>query len=395
MKLTQKTLPTLVLPAGKSETIIFDEDLPGFGLRIREGGARSWIYQFKLGRRNWRVTLGNAIALSPALARKTAVEMHAQVRLGKDPAGQKLENRDRAIETMAASLQAYLAVQRSRLRPRSYAETDRHLSKHCKPLHNLQLAKIDRRVIATLISAIATHNGLAAANRTRSSLSAFFSWCMGEGLLDLNPVIGTNRQEETSRDRVLSDDELKIIWNATADGSDYSSIVRLLLLTGCRATEIGSLSFSEISDNQITLPPKRTKNGRQHIIPIVPAVQDILNARPRGDGFVFGRRGFTRWSFNKRALDQRIADSGGELAHWVIHDLRRSAATKMAEMGVAPHIVEAILNHVGGHKAGVSGVYNRAGYEPQKRIALQKWTTHVAALISGVPEASSVVKLRA
>ena len=109
---------------------------------------------------------------------------------------------------------------------------------------------------------------------------------MGEGLLDLNPVIGTNRQEETSRDRVLSDDELKIIWNATADGSDYSSIVRLLLLTGCRATEIGSLSFSEISDNQITLPPKRTKNGRQHIIPIVPAVQDILNARPRGDGFV-------------------------------------------------------------------------------------------------------------
>jgi hypothetical protein len=144
MNLTQKTVATFELPAGKSEMIVFDDDLPGFGLRLRHGGARTWIYQFKLGVQHRRITIGNAVALPAAQARKTATELHAMVRLGRDPAGEKAEGRARAAETVAAALKNYLPHQQSRLKPRSYVEIERHLLKHCKPLHGLRLGKSGR-----------------------------------------------------------------------------------------------------------------------------------------------------------------------------------------------------------------------------------------------------------
>lgn len=319
------------------------------------------------------------------------------VRLGRDPAGEKIEGRARAAETMVAALQSFLAYQRGHLKPRSYVEAERHLLKHCKPLHGLQLAKIDRRTIAATISAIASKSGPVAANRCRASLSAFFAWAMREGLLDSNPVIGTNLQPEKSRSRVLSDDELKLIWNALGP-DDYSAVVRLLMLTGQRADEIGALRWSEIVGDRVVLPPPRVKNGREQIIPITPAVQAILDSRQRreDDDFVFGRRHgrpFSGWGCCKSALDQRISATGVKLAHWTHHDLRRSTATWMAESGTAPHIIEAVLNHVGGHKSGVAGIYNRASYEPQKRIALEKWADHIEALIGG-KRSAAIVQLR-
>ena len=152
MKLTQKAVAALALPAGKNETIIFDEDLAGFGLRVRQGGSRVWIFQYKIGRQHRRVTLGNATALSPARAREAATEMHAKVRLGFDPAGEKSEGRVRAAETLGAVVQSYLTYQSGHLRRRSYTEVERHLLRYCKSLHGLQLQKIDRRAVATCIA---------------------------------------------------------------------------------------------------------------------------------------------------------------------------------------------------------------------------------------------------
>ena len=133
------------------------------------------------------------------------------------------------------------------------------------------------------------------------------------------------------------------------------------------------------------------------VLPIAPAVQSILAGRERleDEEFVFGRRKgrpFRGWGVCKEALDKRISDAGAKLEHWTHHDLRRTMATRMAESGTAPHIIEAILNHVSGHKAGVAGIYNRASYEPQKRIALEKWAEHVEALVRGKRPAK-VVKL--
>src|SRR5262249_1978120 len=151
---------------------------------------------------------------------------------------------------------------------------------------------------------------------------------------------------------------------------------RLLLLTGCRADEIGSLSWAEVFGDKIVLPGTRTKNGRDHIVPLSGLAQSIIAARPRmfGSEFVFGRgdngRGFTGWSSTKVLLDARIKAAGAKVKPWTNHDVRRSVATLMAESGVAPHIVEAVLNHVSGHKHGVAGIYNRASYENEKRAAL-------------------------
>jgi integrase len=390
MRFTQKVITDLDLPAGKSETIIFDDDLPGFGLRIRAGGKRTWIYQYKIGNQNRRITLGAATALSLANARATAIKIHAQVRLGRDPSVEKAEAQARASDTVAAALQSYLTYQRTRLRPRSYVEVERYLMRHGRPLHTMQLDKVDRRAIAAEISAAAVKSGAVTANRMRASLSAFFAWCIGEGLLDLNPVIGTNRQEESSRTRVLTDDELKSIWNALGS-DDYSTVVKLLMLTGQRADEIAALRWSEIVGDQIVLPESRTKNGRQHVIPMSSSVQAILDGRAHNDEFVFGRRHgrpFSGWGVCKAALDQRT-----KLKHWTHHDLRRTMATRLAESGTAPHIIEAVLNHVSGHKAGIAGIYNRASYEDQKRIALEKWAAHVEQAVSG-KRPSTIVKLR-
>ena len=394
MKLTQKSIGALTLPPGKSEITYWDEDLGGFGLRIRQGGSRTWVYQYDIGQRTRKMTLGALAALSPARARAAANDLHAKVRLGLDPATEKGERRTQA--SVSEALRTYLAHQRTHLKWRSYVEVERHLLKHCKPLHSLPLAKVDRRTVATRISAIVTSSGNVTANRVRASLAAFFAWSMREGLLDSNPVIGTNRQPEKSRERVLSDAELKIIWDALGR-DDYSTVVRLLMLTGQRADEIASLRWSEIVDDEIRLPAERTKNSRAHYVPIAPAVQSILAGRERreDDEFVFGRRQgrpFRGWGVCKAALDQRIKDTGAKLEHWTHHDLRRTMATRMAESGTAPHIIEAILNHVSGHKAGVAGIYNRASYEPQKRIALEKWAEHVEALVSGKRPAK-VVKL--
>ena len=253
MKLTQATVATLKLPNNKSEVITFDDDLPGFGLRIRRSGARTWIYQYKLGAQHRRITLGNAAALTVTQARKTATELHAHVQLGNEPAGEKIEGRVRATETMGAIVQAYLAHQRKHLRPKSYVAVERHLLVYAKPLLVLPLIGINRRTIAARLSVIAAKSGAVSANRMRSSLSTFFAWCMSEGLLESNPTSGTTVRSEESRERVLSDDEFKVIWNATAGDDNYSAIMRLLMLSGQRREEIGGLRWSEVLEDRIAL----------------------------------------------------------------------------------------------------------------------------------------------
>jgi integrase len=400
MRLDAKTLAKLKLPAGKPEAKFFDDDVPGFGVRLRAGGgAARWIFQYDIAGRTRRMMLGAITAVEPAVARDKAEELYHKVRLGADPAGDKAESQVRAAESFDAILRPYLAQQRGELKPLSYTQKERHLVKHCRSLHGLPLVKVDRRAIATKLTAVANKSGDVESNRVRASLSAFFNWCMAQGFADANPVVGTKPRKEKSRDHVLSDDDIKAIWNATAGDDDYSAIVRLLMMTGQRADEIGSLSWPEISDDCITLPGTRVKNGRDHVVPLSKPARAILQARPKmlGRDFVFGRAhsdgGFSGWSACKVLLDERIKAAGAKVKPWVNHDLRRTVATRMAEIGVAPHVVEAVLNHVSGHKAGVAGIYNRATYANEKRAALILWADHLLGIVEGKPR--KVVPLRA
>jgi integrase len=388
MKLTKVNIAKVAVPHGKSEHIEFDTDVPGFGLRLRAGGSATWIFQYRQGTKQRRISLGSAAAITAQNARERATEFHARVRLGEDPAGQKIESRVRAAETLGSVLQPYLVHKKAGLKPRTYEEAERHLLLHAKRLHGLRLDAIDRRTVAALLAELATNNGPNLANNVRASLSAFFSWAMREGLAEGNPIIGTNlAATKGARDRVLTDDELRSIWNALPE-NDYGNIVRLLALTGQRRDEIGSLRWREVDFDKavIALPAERTKNGKPHDIPLSPAALAILQRQPRlaGREYVFGSgaKGYLGWSNNKSALDARIA-ANSTIQPWRLHDLRRTLSTRMHEIGVAPHIVEAVLNHVSGHKAGVAGTYNRAVYAKEKTIALARWAEHLLAIVSG------------
>jgi integrase len=425
MKLTQHTLAKVAVPSGKTDIIVFDDDVPGFGLRVHAGGTAVWVFQYRIAKLQRRMKLGSAKAISALDARKTASKLHARVMLGEDVAGQKAEARTKAAETFGAILPPFLTEKKTGLKPRTYEEVERHLLKHSKPLHGLQLTGIARRTVATLLTGLAANNGPNLANSVRATLSSLFAWAMAKGQAEANPVIGTEPAvTKGARDRVLTDDELAAIWTALGD-DPYGDIVKLLALTGQRRDEIGSLRWAEIdfdkavialppertknsrlhdvplSDAALAilkaaLPPERTKNSRLHDVPLSDAALAILKARPRlaGSDYVFttGANGFRGWSNYKTLLDSRIAAKGA-IADWRLHDLRRTVSTRMHdELGVLPHIVEAVLNHVSGHKAGVAGTYNRSTYDKQKREALSLWSARLTGIVGGEP--SKVVAIK-
>src|SRR5262249_49620098 len=180
----------------------------------------------------------------------------ARVRLGEDPAGDRAGAAIKAAETFKNVVPRFLAYQQTRLRPRSYAIQERHLRVHAKLLHGLQLDKIERRDVATVLADIAKNAGPASANRARASLSTLFNRGARDGLLDRNPVTHTNRQAERPRTLVLTPSEVALIWAHAGDGQ-FGHVLRLLILTTARADEIASLRWQEIGDDRILLPPER------------------------------------------------------------------------------------------------------------------------------------------
>jgi integrase len=244
-------------------------------------------------------------------------------------------------------------------------------------------------MIARRLTELSASNGSGEATRARASWSAFFMWACREGLIESNPVAFTNMPcEPVVRDRAVSDPELGAIWRALEGedvDDDYAAIVRLLILTGARRDEITSLRRGEIDIGAalITLPPARVKNSREHVIPLSAPARAILAARlqhrpKRNLVFGYGEGPFSGFAKAKKELDAKL---GAAVAPWRLHDFRRSISTALHErFDVPPHIVETILGHVGGHKSGVGGVYNKALYLDQRRAALERWAAHVMQL---------------
>ena len=397
MKLSLSAIKTLALPAGVSEKTFFCDGLPNFGVRIRAGGGKTYVVQYKVHSKNRRMPLGSVTAIDLGKARAAARDILAKVRLGEDPVAEKIQARQKSATTFASLLPRFLERQRSRAKPRYFEEVDRHLTAHAKPLHDLGIETIDRRAIAILLGEIAGRSGPAAANRVGSSLSAYFGWLMREGIVDANPAMNRNKATEAgARSHVITDAELGRIWAALGD-DQYSSIVKLLLLCGCRRDEVASLCWSEIDLDKatITLSGERTKNKREHVVPLSVQALAVLGAQPRrlnADGtprdLVFGHgdgRGWQAWSGPKKVLDAKIG-----IREWRLHDCRRVMSTVMNErLGVDPWIVESCLGHV---VAGIASVYNRSTYLEQRRVALQKWANHI--LLQAGEQPSNVVTLR-
>jgi len=367
----------------------WDDKLPGFGLRTRNG-KRSWVLQYKFGDQHRRIKLGG-----PELSRADAFKL-AQAEKGKlaaaklghgvDPAADRDRRKAEAkpkprTRSLASFIPTYLDARRGGLKDSSLEIHTLHLSDHWSGLHDRSLDSITRADVAGVLTTITNERGPIAANRSRATLSKFFRWAIGEGLCDNNPVSGTNKRDENNpRERSLLDAEAAAVWLAAADGR-YGQIVRLIMLTGCRRDEIGGLKWSEIDlpKRTITLPGERTKNGQPHVVPLSDAALTIIKSIVRSDReHVFDIRanaGFSDWSKSKAALD-RVAKLKEP---WTLHDLRRTVRTGLGKLGIQPHIAEAALNHL---PPRLVCTYDRNTYASEKRAALDTWAAHLKVAVA-------------
>ncbi len=422
-KLTKEAIQRLRMPEGQSEHTVWDTELKGFGVRLRDGGSRNFIVKFRVGGRSRQVTLGPASSEGLASARSAAAKALQDAKAGDDPQAAKSQRHDDARENIGSLIEAYLAQAEKRLRPATAREVRRHLLVHCKPLHGRSARSITRADIARRLDELTETSGPVSANRARAALSALFTWALTRGRVPANPVIGIEPNTEVARDRVLAPGELLAIWQASADEGEFGRIVRLLILTACRRQEIGDMRWSELSADGTTwtIPGQRTKNKTPHLVTLAPLAQAILAEQPKrqvGEGtarhvrdLVFGKgrgeSGYQGWTRAKWRLDARIAAAAAHadgrdkptakdhLKPWTLHDFRRTFATVCAEqLEILPHVVEACLNHQERRNTGVASVYNRATYAEPMARAWKAYAGWIDRLLTGQAAATNVVALR-
>ena len=388
MKLDAKSVSALKLD-GKTDAIFFDDDLPGFGFRLRlsAGGKvrKSWIAQYRRAGSSRRLLLGAGDVLSAEQARAAAKRALAKVALGEDPQADRIDRRAKDRVDVRSMIDEYLDAQQAEVRRRTMRELKRYLTgSFFKPLHAMPIDTVTRRDVAARLVVITREHGPIVAQAARAKLGAFFTWSMRMGVVENNPIVGTLQPKGGApRERTLSDDELAAVWRACED-DDHGRIVRLLILLGARRQEIGGMTFSEIDLERgtWTLPAARAKNKRAHTLPLMPMARSIIEGVPHlvSRDHLFGERssgGFSTWGRYKDALDERAG-----VSDWTLHDIRRTLSTRLHDLGVAPHVVEQILNHQG-HRGQVGGTYNKSFYEREVRAALALWCDHVRALIDG------------
>jgi integrase len=423
IKLTEANVRSFALAASENDVFISDTEARGLKLRLRRGKndetLRAYYHQFsRIGHKNKspKSRLDDVGGITLADARQIVRERNGQLARNEDPIQQKADAKIKQAQTVESLLPRFMNFKRSHLRKRSIVEMTRHLFIYARPLHALPIEKVTRREVAVLKAGVAEAiaqsrrgragkvSGWATSDRMGSSLSGFFVWCMQQGLIETNPASFTTTAKETPRSRVLTPDELRLIWINLEEGSDYCAIIKLLMLLGSRASEIAQLRWDEVRGDTIELPAERVKNGRPHTITLPLLACDIVERLPRRvnwDGspraHVFGTRsasaGFNAWGWEKQQLDQRIAGSTGQaLASWVVHDLRRSFSTHLNEHNIcAPHVTEALLGHVG-YQSTVAPTYNRASYQSERRRAVTLWSEMLAAWIEG--KTSNVMPLQ-
>ena len=257
-----------------------------------------------------------------------------------------------------------------------------------------QISTIGRRDINDLIDSVADRGAIVMARRLHSYLHRLFRWAVGRGILETNPMAHLPKPgSEVPRDRVLTDPELaQVFKNTTKLRPPFGPIFQLLVLTGARRSEITGLRWSEIKDDTIILPRYRTKTGQVHSIPLPHPAINIIKQLPRigPSDFVFtlnGRNAVTDLAAGKERLDGLT-----NIPAWHTHDLRRTVATGLQRLGINLQVIEAVLGHVGGSRSGIVGVYQRHGFDAEKRTALEAWARDVERIVDGKP--AKVLPLR-
>jgi integrase len=392
---------------GPGRREIADGKQAGLYFVIQPSGARSWAYRYRSGGKTRKLTLGAYPAIGLKDARARAAAASVQVTDGGDPAAEKAAKRaalaaettnaNDLVETVAGRFIAQYV--RRNLKASTISEVERILNKEILPAwRGRRLSQIGRADIHNLLDDIVEREAPITANRTLSWFRRMCSWAVERELIDTNPCLRVKAPAaETSRDRVLSDVELKAVWLAAGTlEQPYEAFVKLLILTGQRRNEVAGMRRSEIdlAAKLWTLPKERAKNGREHTLPLSDQAIEILHGLPRISGSefaltLFGSRPITGFNLVKQRIDARVPDA----APWVFHDVRRTVASGLARLGVNLPVIEKLLNHVSGSFGGIVGVYQRHSFSDEKRAAMQAWANFVDTLVTG--QADNVVQMAA
>lgn len=409
--LTEATLKSL--KPGPTRREVADGHTRGLYLVLQPSGAASWAVRYRdLAGKGVKFTIGSYPAIRLPDARKLASEALTKVARGENPAAAKRKAREAAKaearrETdLVENVVALFVERHAKVRTRDWRETERLLLKNVVPIwKGRRLGEIGRADVHSLLEKILDRGAPVSANRTFTQLRRMCRFAIERGIIDRSPCEGLSLPSaEKPRDRVLSDDELGLLWKAAEGlGYPFGPIVQLLALTGQRKSEIAEGRWSEIDlDAGLwSLPASRVKNKRAHGVPLSPQATAILHTLPRIEKceLIFTTTSETAvsgFSRAKKALDEAIAEmNGGEaIADWTIYDIRRSVASGLARIGVDLVVIERTLNHVSGSFAGIVETYQRHKFKSQMRDALERWARHVECIVAGDPAASNVVDLK-
>jgi len=376
VRLTDLSLKSLT-PPERGQRTYTDDAIPGFGVRISQGGTRTFVLVHGATRR--RETIGRYPTLTLQEARGEARRRLAQYTLGK------VAPIPLAVEDAVAQ---FIASAEKRNKPRTVRDYRRLLKRHFAlgrtHLGDVTATEIQRRVQRLSSTPVEQNHAFVVAQ-------IFFRFAVAHGWLDRNPCEGmTLPNRTTPRERVLAEEEIAAVWKAAdAFGHPFGTIVQLCILTGQRRSEIGRLrwEYFDPKARTITLPAAETKNSRQHTFPIGAMTATIIKPLDRSAPYLFpARRDFrmdlpasvyNAWAKDKRAFDQLCP-----LPHWTLHDLRRTFSTNLAGLNTAPHVLEKLLNHSSGTISGVAAIYNRFQYRDEMRQAITAWEGKLATLLN-------------
>jgi integrase len=373
-----------------AQTDYFDENVSGLALRVTAQGVKTWTLHFGPASKRARITLGRYPSTSLANARALALDAKASIADGRDPRG--------GTDAMTVSDLVASYVEKHTSTLRSADEIKRRLYRNIVPvIGNVKLAELHRRDATRVVDRVAKRNAPTEAMRSFEDLRAMLRWAVSRGDIDHSPIEGMRKPSGSKpRERVLSDDEIRTLWNglpeALARSEQCQRIIKLCLVTGQRVGEVAGMSKSELDLKQRLwrLPGARTKNGHPHNVPLSPLAIELIG---NGDGEQVFSNAEGEGTLPGAAVARTIsrAQERFGIAQWSAHDLRRTALTGMAKLGVAPIVLGHIANHRTTTKAGMTlSVYVQHAYEKEKREALELWAERLQGIVAGAAEVVTI-----
>lgn len=402
-KLTKRLIDGLSYDADNAaRDVRWDSEISGFGVRIYPSGKKSFILSYRQKGTKRLLTIGQYGNITLEQARVLAQKKMGEVADGKDPLLNRKALKKKHDWTVNRVGRDYLK-KLTHASDRHHDEVERIFKKDVFPVIGTKpIDEVKKDDILKIIDNVIARGAGIMANRTLTRLGRFFNWCIERNLIEHSPAHKLSKPtKERSRERSLADYEIKELWQA-CDTTHYpfGPLVKFLILTGQRRGEVAAMIWDDIKerDKVWQIPPEKNKSERTHTVPLSTLALSILDDAPKMGDYIFtssGDRPFENFSRAKKILDakikkQRKATDQPNIPAWTLHDLRRTCASGMASLGVAPHIVEKILNHASGTIRGVAAIYNRYEYQIEMRHALNQWADHVEKILQTDYSGSSV-----